>query len=183
MKIISLKSPFSCSSFPLKMIPDSTEQEYPKPELRNSRQQKGEAPTLNLKANEEYFGLSIEGVPGNRGMLKITAPSAKAKHPGQVLYIAFILAPCLWGFQSKNKTKDGVSQGVRSCDLECLKMFQTQRTEWLRFVTVSFMDWKSNRQTLIGLANVPPLKWGGGVWTWQRRLCVRCTTVGKECDS
>ena len=112
----------SCFPFPLKIIPDSIGQQYPKPQLQNSRQQKGEAPTLNFKANKEYFGLSIVGIPGNKGWLKITAPSAKARHPDQILYIAFMLAPCLWGFDSKNISKDGLLQRVRDCDLEWSKI-------------------------------------------------------------
>ena len=105
------------------MIHDATAQQHPKPQLRNNKQQKGEAPTLNFKANEEYFGLSIVGRPGSRGWLKITAPSAKAKHPDQVLYIAFLLAPCLWGFESKNIYKaSGGLQRVRERDLERSKI-------------------------------------------------------------
>ena len=98
------------------MIHDVTAQGRSQPQLRNSKQQRGEAPTLIFKANEEYFGLSIVGVPGNKGWLKITAPSAKAKHPDQALYVAFMLAPCLWGFESKNISKGGILQRVRECN-------------------------------------------------------------------
>ena len=122
-EIINMTTPFSCSLFRLQLIPDSTEQQHPKPQLRNSKQQKGEAPSLTFRANKKLFGLSIVGVPASRGWLKITASRSRAKQPSQVLYIAVQLAPCLWGFESRNISKDGLLQRVRKFDLEQLKLF------------------------------------------------------------
>ena len=91
----------------------------PKPQLRSTNQNK-EASLVNFKANEKVVGLSIIGIPGSRGVLEIQRLLDDDRQE-RVLAIAFMLAPCLWGFKPKYDFRNGVLNKVKLKNAkECL---------------------------------------------------------------
>ena len=126
--------PRDCFSYqtlnPLQLVPSTVKGKIP-PQLQNSNWQgEGEAGTLTFKANEKLTGLSIRGSPGSSGWLRATVYSEVRKQ-NLVLDVAFILAPCLWGFQRWSTSTTPLSSGhgphpqVRVCVAQLL--YQAQK--------------------------------------------------------
>ena len=59
---------------------------------------------ITFPANRELVGLSIEGMPGSKGWLRLTKHSES--HESLMLDIPFVLSPCPLGFEQE-MTGDG----------------------------------------------------------------------------
>ena len=92
---------FSCALTRFQVITNGSLHGGSKPTLRSSNQNEEDVSVLNFKANQKIVGLSILGMTRSQGYLKVSAMDEQ-KEPKFVLFIAFELAPCLWGFESKN---------------------------------------------------------------------------------
>ena len=95
---VATKLPVS-SQLTVQIVGGESPEQTSKPQLQNGNQNDGETPVLNLKGNN-VFELSISGTPGSKGWLRISTKHKESYH-NLVLFVAFRLSPCLWGFQGK----------------------------------------------------------------------------------